>query len=83
MAVRFFQNPTKGMVAVQPYIRAIYISLSETPHQIEGHIHSIAYEDMHSKSSDKQIALTFFRPKSGLPESEWLKDMLVQVIEQL
>jgi len=71
------------MVTHMPYIRAIYISLSETPHQIEGHIHSIAYENMHAKSSDEQKALTFFRPKSGLPESEWLKDMLVQVIEQL
>jgi len=68
---------------VNPYIRAVYLSLSETPHQIEGHVHTISYETMHSKSADDRIELTFYRPASGLKDHEWLKDMLVQVIEQL
>jgi len=71
------------MVAVNPYVRAIYLSLSETAHQIEGHAHLITYVNMHDKSADNRIELTFYRPASGLKDHEWLKDMLVQVIEQL
>jgi len=66
-----------------PYIRAVYLSLSETPHQIEGHVHTITYENMHSKSEDLRLELTFYRPSTGLKDNEWIKDMLVQVIEQL
>lgn len=68
---------------MNPYIRAVYLSLTETPHHIEGHVHSIAYENEHSEPADDRIELTFYRPGSGLKTNEWLKDMLVQIIEQL
>jgi len=66
-----------------PYIRAIYVHFSETPHSIDGSMHVITYENMHSKSEDRTTTLNFYRPASGLKDGEWLKDMLVQVIEQL
>lgn len=68
---------------MNPYVRAIYLSLTESAHHIEGHVHSIAYENAHSEAADERIELTFYRPNSGLKTNEWLKDMLVQVIEQL
>lgn len=66
-----------------PFIRSIYIHLSETAHTIDGSRHVITYETMHSKSEDQTIEMQFYRPASGLKDNEWLKDMLVQVIEQL
>jgi hypothetical protein len=66
-----------------PYVRTAYLSLSETGHEITGHIHVIGYETMHSAVEDYRIPLTFFRPTSGIKDAEWLKDMLVQAIEQL
>jgi hypothetical protein len=66
-----------------PYVRTAYLSLSETDQSIQGHVHGIVYEHMHAVPEDFRIDMSFYRPGSGLKFNEWLKDVLVQVIEQL
>jgi len=65
------------------FVRCAYLALTETHHAIEGRVMLHTMENMDGVLDKVEIDLSFYRPSSGLPEKEWLKDMLVQVIEQL
>lgn len=66
-----------------PFIRSMYLSASESPHDIQGRLNIHVIESNATDIKDEGIQLTFYRPKGILADHDWLKEILVQVIEQL
>jgi len=65
------------------FLRSAYINLYETHHEIAGKLTVHTMENMDGTMEDSTVSLHFYRPGSAVKDAEWLKDMLVQVIEQL
>jgi len=65
------------------YHRSAYLSLHENHAEIKGSVHMITYDSQDSEAESRIAEFTFYRPGSITKDAEWLKDMLVQVIEQL
>jgi len=65
------------------FLRSMYINVYETHHEIAGRMSIHTMETVNGSVEDKTKELTFYRPGSAVAESDWLKDVLVQVIEQL
>ena len=63
--------------------RTVHMDMTESTVEIEGEIRFTVYETYGDDAARETIELTFYRPGSGIKNREWLKDMLVQVIEQL
>jgi hypothetical protein len=65
------------------FLRSMYINVYETHHEIAGKLSIHTMESVNGSLDDRTIDLTFYRPGSAVAEADWLKDVLVQVIEQL
>lgn len=65
------------------FLRSAYINLYETHHEIAGKMTLHTMESIDGTMEDTTTILHFYRPGSAVKDGEWLKDMLVQVIEQL
>lgn len=65
------------------FIRMATIAFSESEVRIEGETRVSVMEKEDSGFIRHAFALTFYRPAGELSDRDWLKDMLVQVIEQL
>ena len=65
------------------FVRTAYLALCETHHVIEGRLMVHTVEGMDDQVVKQEFEFNFYRPGSGIKDAEWLKDMLVQVIEQL
>lgn len=66
-----------------PVIRVVSISLVESEFRVEGDYHFSVMEKEEGGFLRSHIDLSFYRPGKHLSDRDWLKDMLVQVIEQL
>ena len=65
------------------FVRTAYLAMHETAHEIEGQLRLYTMENMDGTTEQAVFELSFYRPASGVKPEEWVKDMLVQCIEQL
>jgi len=66
-----------------PYIRAIHLDIMESTLQIEGEVRLTVFQSYGGEAVKQTKELALYRPLPYATDDEWLKDVLVQVIEQL
>lgn len=70
-------------VTDMPDFRSAHVEFTETTLDTQGGIRLYTAQQYGLGVERIEIPLSFYRPASGLKDNDWLKDMLVQVIEQL
>jgi hypothetical protein len=66
-----------------PDFRALHIDIMESTLQIEGELRVTVFQKYGGAAEKTSKELTLYRPLAYATDDEWLKDVLVQVIEQL
>ena len=66
-----------------PDFRAFHLDITESTLEIDGEIRTMQFEYYGGEPTKQTKELSLYRPLSGITDHEWLKDVLVQVIEQL
>jgi hypothetical protein len=76
----FFLN---RRVTDMPDFRAVHLDIIESTLQIEGELRITVFAAYGGQAEKTSKELTLYRPLPYAKDDEWLKDVLVQVIEQL
>jgi len=66
-----------------PDFRTLYMNITESTLEIEGDFRVTVFQKYGGEAEKTRKELTLYRPLPYLNDEEWLKDVLVQVIEQL
>jgi len=66
-----------------PDFRAVHLDIMESTLQIEGEVRVTVFQSYGGAAEKDTKELTLYRPLPYATDHEWLKDVLVQVIEQL
>jgi hypothetical protein len=66
-----------------PDFRTLHLDITESTLEIEGEIRVTVFQKYGGAAEKTTKALALYRPLPYSTDDEWLKDVLVQVIEQL
>jgi len=66
-----------------PDFRTVHIDVTESTLEIYGSLRLVTFEKYGDDKATETIELSLYRPVPYLEDHQWLKDVLVQVIEQL
>lgn len=66
-----------------PWLIAVYLDIHQTPSGIQGRVRTHTIETDESQMQDNGIDITLYKVPENTSQRDWLKDVLVQVIEQL
>lgn len=66
-----------------PWLISLYLDINQTPRGIRGRLRYHTIETDESDLEDTGIDITLYKVPENTSQRDWLKDVLVQVIEQL
>lgn len=64
-------------------VRSIHVRCTQTNLGTDGYVGLWTVKTMGGEVQELQIPVTFYKPDESLANNDWIKEVLVQVIEQL